>query len=389
MESIFNKVNIKSIPLSLLATLKIMFDEASKQQKALFEQLYVDRWFTYNLPQMGLTCKTLQSKYRVRFMASLIGNNAATPLRPTDGFATFEGEIPRMGHKFPMTADNLRKLLEVLESPRYTDQQKFNEVKKLLMGDVKDAYLGCKDTADHIILQALSNGGVAEFTPQLNNPDGRRYKVDYDMPEANKLVATTAWEKGNESKINPFEELADIRYTFANKGIAFGETLISPSMYYWLINLPAVRRAVKGTDKSGQPVTPVELANMLAAFELPAFTIVNKRNAVAEDGKRKPTLINPYNDDVLCFKPAGIIGEVQPAFEDNSIIPEPDVTYMDADHGIRVAKWQVGESTGQQAGEYTQASWRALPAITEIEGIVNYRVRNLEAAKTATEAATE
>nr|DAT49650.1 MAG TPA: hypothetical protein [Bacteriophage sp.] len=43
---------------------------------------------TYNLPQMGLTCKALQSKYRVRFMASVIGNNAATPLRPTDGFAT-------------------------------------------------------------------------------------------------------------------------------------------------------------------------------------------------------------------------------------------------------------------------------------------------------------
>lgn len=380
MESIFNKVNIKTIPLSLLATLKIMFVEASKQQKALFEQLYVDRWFDYNLPQMGLTAKALQSRYRVRFMASVIGNNAATPLRPSDGFATFEGEIPRLGHKFPMTADNLRKLLEVLESPRYTDQQKFAEVKKLLMGDVKEAYLGCKDTVDHIILQALSNGGVAQFTPQLNNPDGRTYKVDYEMPADNKLVATTAWEKGNDSNVNPFVELADIRYTFANKGIVFGETLISPSVYYWLLNTQSVRRAIRGTDKMASPITPAELNNTLQAYELPPFTIVNKRNAVAEDGKRKPTLINPYDDDVLCLKPAGKIGEVQPAFEDNSIIPEPDVTYMDADHGIRVAKWQVGESTGQQAGEYTQASWRALPAITEIESIVNYRVRNLDKA---------
>nr|DAI97832.1 MAG TPA: capsid protein [Caudoviricetes sp.] len=385
MESIFNKVNIKTIPLSLLATLKIMFDEASKQQKALFEQLYVDRWFSYNLPQMGLTAKALQSRYKVRFMASVIGNNAATPLRPSDGFATFEGEIPRMGHKFPMTADNLRKLLEVLESPRYTDQQKFAEVKRLLMGDVKEAYLGCKDTVDHIILQALSSGGVAEFTPQLNNPDGRRYRVDYSMPDANKLVATTAWDKENESKVNPFVELADIRYTFANKGISFGEILISPALYYWFLNTQSVRRAIRGTDKMASPITPAELSQTLKAYELPDFTIVNKRNAVAEDGKRKPTLINPYDDDVLVFKPAGIIGEVQPAFEDNSIIPEPDVTYMDAVHGIRVAKWQVGESTGQQAGEYTQASWRALPAITEIESIVNYRVRNLDAGKTDTE----
>ena len=62
MESIFNKVNLATIPISLLATLKIMFDKASEQQKALFEQLYVDRWFDFNLPQMGLTCKALQSK---------------------------------------------------------------------------------------------------------------------------------------------------------------------------------------------------------------------------------------------------------------------------------------------------------------------------------------
>lgn len=68
---------------------------------------------------------------------------------------------------------------------------------------------------------------------------------------------------------------------------------------------------------------------------------------------------------------------MQPAYEDNAIIPEPDVTYIDAGNGIRVAKWQTGESTGQKAGEYTQASWRTVPVITEIDGIVNYQVRGL------------
>lgn len=376
MDSIFNKVNLPTIPVSLMSTLKIFFEQASLKNKTLFEQLYVDRWFTFNLPQMGLTAKALQAKYNVRFMASVIGNDAATPLRPSDGFKTFSDEIPRMGHAFPMSAEKLRKLLEVFESNRYTDQQKFNELKRLLMGDVKEAYLGCKDTVDHIILQALSNGGVAEFTPTLNNPDGRKYKVDYNMPEANKLKATTAWEDGN--NVNPLVELADLRYTFANKGIEWGEMLMSPALYYWLLNCLSIRKAIRGTDKSNSPVTPAEFNAQLQAYELPAVTLINKRNAVAEDGKRKATLINPYNDNVISFKPAGIIGEVQPAFEDNAIIPEPDVTYFDADNGIRVAKWQVGESTGKKAGEYTQASWRALPIITDIDAIVNYQVRGLE-----------
>ena len=48
---------------------------------------------------------------------------------------------------------------------------------------------------------------------------------------------------------------------------------------------------------------------------------------------------------------------------------------MDAGHGIRIAKWRVGESTGQKAGEYTQGSWRAIPVVTEIDAIICYQVR--------------
>lgn len=379
MESIFSKVSLPSIPVDLLATLRIFFEKGSLQNKTLFEQLYVDRWFTYNLPQMDLTAEAIMATYKVRFMASVIGNDAATPLRPTDGFKTFTEEIPRMGHRFPMSAKKLRKMLALLESSskRYTDQQKFNEVYKILMGDVRDAYLGCKDTADHIILQALSNGGVAQFTPTLNNPDGRTYKIDYAMPERNKLKATKEWTKENANTINPFEELAEIKYQFETYGITFGEILVAPALYAWIINNPNTRRAIRGNDKSGQPVTPAEFNAMLEQFELPAVTKINKRNAIAKDGKRSETLINPWNDNTIVFKPAGVIGEVQPAFEDNAIIPEKDVEYVDAGNGMRVAKWQVGESTGQKAGEYTQASWRALPIITEIDGIVNYQVRGL------------
>lgn len=380
MESIFSKVSLPSIPVDLLATLRIFFEKGTLQNKTLFEQLYVDRWFTYNLPQMDLTAEAIMASYKVRFMASVIGNDAATPLRPTDGFKTFTEEIPRMGHRFPMSAKKLRKMLTVLETSnkRYSDQQKFNEVYKLLMGDVREAYLGCKDTADHIILQAISNGGVAEFTPKLNNPDGRKFKIDYAMPDRNKRKATKEWTKENAASINPFEELAELKYEFDAYGITFGEMCVSPALYAWIITNPNVRKAIKGSDKSGQAVTPAELNAMLSQFELPAVTKINKRNAVAADGKRKEQLINPFNDDVIVLKPAGVIGEVQPAFEDSVIIPEKDVDYIDGGNGIRVAKWQVGESTGQKAGEYTQASWRALPIITEIDGIVNYKVRNLE-----------
>lgn len=379
MKSIFQQVALPTIPVDLMATLKIFFEKGTLEQKTLFEQLYVDKWFDYNLPQMDLDAEAIMASYKVRFMASVIGNDAATPLRPTDGFDIYKGEIPRMGHKFPMSAKKLRKLLGIVSSNRYNDKQKFNELYKALVGEVRDAYLGCKDTADHIILQALSNNGVAEFTPALNNPDGRKFKVDYGMPAQNKLKAPKAWDDANKNTVNPFEELQKIKLYFLAQGIDFsnGEMLVAPALYSWMINSPMVRKAILGTDKSNGVVTDSQFSQTLSSYGLPQVTQVVKRSAIAKDGKRQAGLINPWNDDTITFKPAGKIGEVQPAFEDSEIIAEKDVDYIDGGNGIRVAKWTVGESTGQQAGEYTQASWRALPIITDIKAIVNYKVRNI------------
>lgn len=379
MKSIFQQVALPTIPVDLMATLKIFFEKGTLEQKTLFEQLYVDKWFDYNLPQMDLDAEAIMASYKVRFMASVIGNDAATPLRPTDGFDIYKGEIPRMGHKFPMSAKKLRKLLGIVSSNRYNDKQKFNELYKALVGEVRDAYLGCKDTADHIILQALSNNGVAEFTPALNNPDGRKFKVDYGMPAQNKLKATKAWDDANKNTVNPFEELQKIKLDFLAQGIDFsnGEMLVAPALYSWMINSPMVRKAILGTDKSNGVVTDSQFSQTLSSYGLPQVTQVVKRSAIAKDGKRQAGLINPWNDDTITFKPAGKIGEVQPAFEDSEIIAEKDVDYIDGGNGIRIAKWTVGESTGQQAGEYTQASWRALPIITDIKAIVNYKVRNI------------
>ena len=41
MDSIFSKVNLPSIPVDLLNTLRIFFEKGSLQNKTLFEQLFV------------------------------------------------------------------------------------------------------------------------------------------------------------------------------------------------------------------------------------------------------------------------------------------------------------------------------------------------------------
>lgn len=64
--------------------------------------------------------------------------------------------------------------------------------------------------------------------------------------------------------------------------------------------------------------------------------------------------IQPWNPNFIAIKPAGVIGEIQPAIEDSELIEEDNVDYINAGNGIRISKWRTGASTGQTAGEYTE-----------------------------------
>ena len=130
MKSIYSK--LKGLykdgrPIDFLATWRKAFDKASEREVALFQKMYSDNWFTYNTPQMSLTAEGIMGKYRLRFMATLLADESPTPQRRSDGFDIWTKEIPRVGHKFFMSARTYRKLMEVYENPRLSDAQKVRE----------------------------------------------------------------------------------------------------------------------------------------------------------------------------------------------------------------------------------------------------------------------
>lgn len=385
MKSIYSNFRINDVktgkPIDFLGTMQIMFDQASLQQKTLFEQTYTDRLMEYKIPQLGLTAEGIMGRYGIRIRASVIGNDAATPLRAKRGFEIWTGEIPRFGHKFPMDVKELRALLQLMESPRATDQQKLAEILKIIKGEYKDAYLGCKDVTDEMILKAISHLGVATFSPTIDNPDGRMFEIDYGMPEENIRAVTLDWSEENllNPKVDVSAYLQKIVYEYNAKGIPLKEIWMAPDIKYWLLRCFNIRQSILGKDKNTRSVTEVELNNYLQSMKIPPLVEINKRTAYEKDGR--PNTINPWDDNVIAFIPQttdGKLGVVQPAVEDNEILPDPNVQYTNADHGIRIAKWTTGESTGQTATEYTQASWRAVPIITCMNGIVSVTVRGVQ-----------
>lgn len=375
--STFKGLHKNGAPLDLLATWRKTFDKASEREVTLFQKMYSDQWFTYNTPQMSLTAEAIVGKYNLRFMATLIGDESPTPMRRSDGFDIWTKEIPRIGHKFPMPARDYRKLMEVYENPRLKEADKVKQIEKTITHNVQDAYLGCKDVMDFIALMALSNWGVAQFEPKINNPGGRKYEVDYRMPETNKLMSGVNWTTANTKAglLQPILMLSMICSDLRDRGIVPGEILMSQDLYTWLRMDATTRLLAHGTDKQAQTVTKSELASLLEENEIPAITVITRKMGEDFDGKRKA--IDPWNHNFIAIKPAGVIGEIQPAIEDSELIEEDNVDYIDAGNGIRIAKWRTGESTGQVAAEYTQGSARLLPLITEIGAIVCLQVRGI------------
>ena len=384
MKSIYNTFNglhKNGAPLDLLATWRKTFDKASEREVNLFQTMYCDGWFTYATPQMSLTAEAIVGKYNLRFMATLIGDESPTPLRRSDGFDIWTKEIPRVGHKFPMMAREYRKLMEVYENPRLKESDKVKQIEKTLTHDVQEAYLGCKDVMDYIVLSAFSNWGVAQFEPSINNPGGRKYEVDYSMPETNKLVSAYLWNTANvkDGKISPILTLAAICSDLRNRGIEPGEVLMSQDLYFWLRMNENTRLLAHGTDKKDQTVTKSEFEALLSENEIPNITVITRKMGQDFDGKRRS--VEPWNHNFIAIKPAGNIGEIQPAIEDSELMEEENVDYMNAGNGIRIAKWRTGESTGQVAAEFTQGSARMIPLITEIGAIICMQVRGFEEKK--------
>lgn len=379
--STFKGLHKDGKPMDFLAMWKKTFDKASEREVTMFQKMYCDEWCDYNTPQMSLTAEAIQGKYRLRMMATIIGNESPTPLRRSDGFDAWTGEIPRLGHKYPLRASEYRKLMETYKNPFITETAKVKAIEKTLRNDMEDAYLGCKDVMDYILLKSLSNNGVCQFTPSLNNPGGRAYEVDYQMAEANKLISWFIWNDANvvAGKVNPILQLAVLCSDLRSRGIEPGEILVSQSIYFWLKGNAQTRLMVHGDDKKAKTVTKSEFDELLTENEIPQITVIKRRMGQDVDGKRGT--VEPWDGNFIAIKPAGKIAEIQPAIEDNELMEEENVDYMNAGNGIRIAKWRTGDSTGQVAAEFTQGSWRAIPAITEIDAIICYQVRGFEEKK--------
>lgn len=359
----------------LTKMVQIAFDQASLNRRIMFGGTFVDEWFTWEMPQYGLYVRELIGKYNLRVMAPLIADNAKTPVIDWNGAGEFTGKIPRFGHKMPMDAEKLRKLMIILESTKGSDERKKQQLIDTMFANLQDVVLGVKDSLDYLVIHALFHQGRTVYTEE-NNSRGIRIPIDYLMPESNKEVADTPWTDAalKDGTVNPLDTIIDIVRRYGQKGISFESILCSPSMMFKILGSKGIKQSVNGTDLITRPVSEGQLSSLFSEYRLPALRPIVKDVGILKDGI--PDSTSPVDENILVFKPAGKLGTIHTAYEDSQIIEEENVAYADMENGIRVSQWATGDSTGEGVAQYTQAAVRALPVITSINAVVNFDTKN-------------
>lgn len=350
---------------NLTKQIQLRFDAVSRLHKQLFDNVFYERFFAWDYPTIGMDFEEIKGKYNVSIAAATIDRNSKEPVIGTEGLETIAKKVLTHAITLPMTIDTYRKVLQILDSRMIPEGTAKQQLIDLMFGDAKTVVSGVQAKLDIIILNALSNEGVATLD-STNNPEGGiNTTIDYNMPEGNKGSATTSWTNGNIDTVDVFDDIQSIVDAASDK-VAFDRILLAPSKLSFILRSKKMKQVIFGTDKSSSPLLLSSLNEFMRSNELPVFEPVRRQCRIQDNGVFRS--YEPWNPKNIVFVPAGNLGVIKNAYANSELREEPGVSYSNYGR-IRVSKWGVGETQNSNGVEFTKAESLSLPVITEINGI--------------------
>ena len=346
---------------------QLRFDAVSRQHKMLFDNVFYERFFNWDYPSIGLNFEEIKGKYNVTIAAATIDDKSKEPVLGTHGLETIAQKVLHHAITQPLTIDDYRKILEILDSKSIPEEVAKRQLIDLMWGNVRTPVQGVQAKLDIIAMGALSNEGIATLD-ETNNPEGGvKTTIDYNMPAENKGKVTLKWNDDNIANVDVFEDIQAIVDAFSDK-VVFDRILLAPSKISYILRAKKMKQVIFGTDKQNSPLLLNNLNEFMRSNELPVFEPVRRQCLIQNNGTFTP--YNPWNAKNLVFIPSGSLGTIKNAYVNNELRPEPGVTYSNYGR-IRVAQWGVGETQNSNGVEFVKAETFALPVITEINGIAS------------------
>lgn len=359
----------------LTKNVQIRFDAVSEHNKKLFDNVLFEKYLDWDVPTIGLDFEELIGQYNITVAAPTIGDNAKEPILNSEGLETVKEKILNHAITLPMTIQDYRKVLALLDSKSLGDRAKTEQLVKLMWGNVTNVTSAILAKLDLIFLGALSNKGKFTFDSTTNPEGGVKGDIDYNQPLENIKYATNIWNTANQATVDCFGDIQKV-LDAANDKVEFAEILCSPSVITYMCRSTLIKKMVWGTDKSARIVQLKDLNDYMQQNGFPVFNPIRRTVRIQNGAQVNP--LNPWNSDSLVFVPSGKLGVVKNAWANNELRPEAGVAY--SNHGrIRVSQWGIGETQNSNGVEFTKAECFALPVITEMNGIYTLDVARTSA----------
>jgi hypothetical protein len=308
----------------------------------LFDEKYNNAsWkghFPWDTPQYDLTFNVLTAQSNIAPMASIIDINAPKPTRSTQGYGTYGGAIPKLGHGFDIVEQTLRMQQVIFSqggavNPRILADILFNKADKLIQG--------AHNRMTYMDDQVRSTGKLIINVD--NNPDGIGIEVDYRVPAENFLKAgfnqasKLAWSDPN---ADPIQDLLNMVEYADKHNIVYGTFEMSKSLFNTFLSHPKVLEWVRARMKIADNVSyPLGRTEVIAALDgygsLPPIKIYDGKQVYEEDGISKS--IHGFSDKNVVLRPSGAIGKMKNAVSMHTLAPSTPVDFRTTVEQGRIA----------------------------------------------------
>lgn len=348
-----------------LAQLQVPLDVILNRVKAeLKSPLWFTNYFSFAPKQVSLDFATIFSDETIEEMAAVIHDGSEIPLMGKDALGKLQGEMPTIAIAIDMTAKEYRELITLQSLENVNDQTAFNAIMDLIYAKAEKVGSSVLRRINGMALQAVSTGTI--ILDINNNPNGVKWTLNLGIPAANIRKVAKKWSDPT-AKI--LTEIKKTNKEFRDKGKFLAEILVSDTLFDRVLENAEIKDALRQSLKLEQGdnvdfLTTEESVNkVMAKLRLPVFKIVEAVTPVAKDGVK--SLVNSWEIDNAVFIPAGNIGVIHSAYNNEVLMGNPSEYQYGDLMGVQIMQW----FSRRPLTEFTAAEFIGIPGHSQVKNV--------------------
>jgi len=292
-------------------TLQVFVDGVMRTS---YTKIQWTQFFTWDVMKYSTTFSAMQADLDLIPMASVISPSSPKPKRSVQGVSLWSGQIPKIGHSFDLTEEDLREYLTIIEAGGTIAMQ---PILDLFYNTVEKTVFGIHARLNSMAMQIMSKGSL--LINAANNPDGIALaKIDMKVPTLNKKWA--GWNNGTAAAwtgatATPLTDLQDILDYADGAGIPYNASAFFFPKALWrtfmrhanVIADVALRLKLVATST----VTENEVKAYMLDMGFPPVIIVDELTGLQTDGVTSN--VTSWHASNVTLAPIGPVGTIKNA----------------------------------------------------------------------------